>query len=130
MDIKRKIEIEKNNPNRIYFYKDMEAGCCKAYEYSAYLAHKLVSFLKLEEEPSMEVNDVLFTVKADSQFILHHFSSFGVEESGDCIEISLYDQTHSVKWRNEFNHLKEEQRKKHSRLGNFRLGVSRLGKEE
>lgn len=127
MDIKSKIEIEKNNLNRIYLYRDMKDNSCKAYEFSAYLATKLASSLKLEDEPTLEVNDVLFTVKADPQFILKHFASFGVEESDGCIQISLYDLTHSIQWRNEFNLLKEQQRVRYTKLGNFVLGVSRLG---
>lgn len=127
MDIKKIIELEKSNPNKIYLYRNTEEGYCKAYEFSAYLATKFLSSLKLEEEPVLEVYDMLFTVKTNTQFILDHFSSFGIEEIDDCIQISLYDLTHSIKWRNEFNKLKEQQREKHSELGNFVLGISRLG---
>lgn len=130
MDIKRIIEIEKDNQNRVYLYRGMEEGYCKAYEFSAYLVTKFAGFLKLEEEPMLEVKDFLYTVKAAPQFIMDRFSGFGVEESDGCIQFSLYDLTHSAKWRHEFDLLKEQQREEHSKLGGFVLGASRLGNNE
>lgn len=129
MDLKEKIEIEKTNPNRIYLYMDEEDGCCKAYEFSAYLITKIISSLELKEEPSMEIKDFLYTIKVMPQLITSRFSGFGIEQSEGCMQVPLYDLIYTAKWRKEFDILKEQQRKEHSRLGDFVLGVSRLRNE-
>lgn len=128
MDLKERIEIEKTNHNRIYLYMDEEKDCYKAYEFSAYLIVKLLNSLKLEEEVSLEVRDFLYTVKIDSRVANERFSGFGIEESEGCIQVPLHDVIYTAKWREAFDSLKEKQREEHSRLGNFVLDVSRLGK--
>lgn len=129
MNLKEKIEIEKTNPNRIYLYRDEEDGYCKAYEFSAYLITKLISSIELKEEPFMEIEDFLYTAIVEQKFITDRFSGFGIEQSEGCMQVSLYDLIYTAKWRKEFDILKEQQRKEHSRLGDFILGVSRLSNE-
>lgn len=130
MNIKRIVEIEQNNINCIFLHRDSADDSCKAYEFSAYLVSKFITSLKMEEEPAMDVHDMLYVVKADMQKIMDFFASFGIEKSEGCIKISLYDFTHTMQWKNDFALLKEQQREKHSKLGDFVLGISRLGKVE
>lgn len=109
MDIKKILEKEKKNYNKIYLYIDAEQEICHTYELSAYLLYKVFDSLEILEETDKYLETTFFFNKVPLEKIVERFADSNTTVGDRYIKIVLDDPNRCMQWRAEFEKLKKLQ---------------------
>lgn len=111
MDIKKMLERENKNYNKIYLYADMERDLYNAYEFSAYLLTRKFDMLELQGEFKPETGTVLYIIRLTPEFVMEQFFSSDTTVSDSYIKVILDEQKHCIQWKADFKEFKKQRQK-------------------
>lgn len=120
MNLKKMLEQEKDNFNKIYLYIDAETSLCYAYEFSAYLLTRLLDSLELKE--GIESEMLVFSAQLPIQSVVKQFSGENTAIGDDFVRIIVDEPRNCIQWKAEFNELKINRQKKSNKIFNRILG--------
>lgn len=109
MDIKKILETEKKNYNKIYLYIDTEQEICRAYELSAYLLYKVSDSLEILKGTDKYLETTFFFTKVPLEKIVERFTDPNTTVGDRYIKIVLDGPNRCMQWRAEFEKLKKLQ---------------------